>query len=470
MPEKETELKKCLRPANVFAIAIGSIIGFACFVLPGDWINEAGPIGVSIAFALGAIAIVFIGKGYGYMIEKYPVAGGAFAFAYKGFGKNHAYVCGWLLTLGYISIVALNASALPILARFIVPGIFAKGYLYSIAGWDIYLGEILISVTAILLFGYLNYQGSEIVGRIQFFMVVLLFGSVLLLTIGSLMNPGSTVDNLRPLFAPGKTPVAAVLTILAIAPMAFVGFDTIPHAAEEFDFSPRMAFTLIIVAVLSGGGMYILVTLATAVVFPWQDLIASRPVWATGVAMNASMGLLGTIILVTGVVMAIGTGLNGFYLAASRLMLSMARAKLLPRWFGEINPRYNTPSNAVIFILIICLFPPWFGRNAILCIVDMCSVGTAVSFFYTSFTAFMLSRKNDTEKTASPVYLIAAIFSVVFLVLLTVPGMPAFMAKESWVAFVIWVTVGVGFYFAQANEYKAIPAEQLDYLILGKNV
>jgi len=34
--KKENKLKKSFKPSKVFAIAIESIIGFACFVLTGD--------------------------------------------------------------------------------------------------------------------------------------------------------------------------------------------------------------------------------------------------------------------------------------------------------------------------------------------------------------------------------------------------------------------------------------------------
>jgi len=68
-------------------------------------------------------------------------------------------------------------------------------------------------------------------------MVTLLFSSVLILAIGSFWISGATLNNLHPLFAPGKTPLASVLLILSIIPMAYVDFDAIPYDAEEFEFS-----------------------------------------------------------------------------------------------------------------------------------------------------------------------------------------------------------------------------------------
>jgi amino acid transporter len=462
---KNKDLKKSLKPVNIFSIAIGSIIGFACFVLPGNWLKEGGPMGIVLAFFIGAIAMIIIGKSYGFMINKFPVSGGAFAFSYHGFGRNHAFICGWLLTLGYLSVISMNATALPILIRFIAPDLLTGIYLYSIAGFDVYLGEVLLSIMAILLFGYLNYKGSDLVGKIQVLMVILLFSSVILLGIGSFLVLKPNIENLNPLFIENKGLIGSILSILAFVPFAYVGFDTIPHASEEFDFSPSVAFKLITLAVLSGGIIYILVSISTAIVFPWQEIINDGTPWVTGFAMKNSMGNIGVLILTLGVIMAIFTGMNGFYLATSRLLYSMSRAKVIPNWFVKIHKTYRTPKNSIIFTMFICLIAPWFGRNAIIWIANMCGMGTAISFFYTSCTAYkvnlLFSKKNKY------IYLMGIILSIMFIALLSIPGLPSFMEKESWIAFFIWIIIGLLFYLSQSREYRKIPKVILDDLILG---
>ena len=59
-----------------------------------------------------------------------------------------------------------------------------------------------------------------------------------------------------------------------------------------------------------------------------------------------------------------------------------------------------------------------------------------------------------------------AIASVGFVVLLCVPGMPAFMALPSWLALVAWVLLGATCYVARAGAYRALPARELDRRIL----
>ncbi len=463
--EERLQLQRTFKPANIWAIALGSIIGFGCFILPGDWLRDSGPLGAAIGLALGAVIMLFIGKSYGFMVRSFPVAGGEFAYSYQGFGRNHAFVCGWMLTLGYLCIVPLNATALPILAKFVTPGLFTKGFLYSIADWKVYIGEVALASGAIVLFGYLNYRGAQVVGSLQLLMVILLVCAVILLGGGTSLKSDVAISNIQPLFAPGKSPIVSILAVLAIAPWAFVGFDTIPQAAEEFNFPPSKALKLIMLAIFFGAVMYVTVIIATAAVFPWQELIAGKPVWATGAAMKGCMGNFGLAILMVGVTMAICTGINGFYLATTRLLFGMARAKILPVWFCKLHPVHKTPSNAVIFTAAAALSAPWFGRQVILWIVEMSATGTAVGYGYTCLAAWFLSKSLSKEATRFT-HLLAALFSVGFLVLLCVPGLPTVMKVQSWIAFGVWITLGVTFYLMQGKEYRAIPKQQLDHLIL----
>ena len=83
--------------------------------------------GVTLGFLFGGLMMLVIGRSYGFMVRNFPVAGGEFAYSYQGFGRNHAFACGWLLALGYLTVVPLNATALPILVKFVSPHLFTKG-------------------------------------------------------------------------------------------------------------------------------------------------------------------------------------------------------------------------------------------------------------------------------------------------------------------------------------------------------
>ena len=202
--------------------------------------------------------------------------------------------------------------------------------MYTIAGWDVYAGELMLLSGAVLLFGFINYRGVSFAGGTQAILALILVTGVVVFCCGSFFAPTAHLDNLRPFFAQDVSPLGAVASIVAIAPWLYVGFDTIPQAAEEFDFPPNKSTFLMVAAILLGGGIYALVTLGVGVVLPYPELLAANHVWTTGYVARFTLGSVGSIILALTVLAAILTGINGFYIATSRLLFGMARAKFLP--------------------------------------------------------------------------------------------------------------------------------------------
>src|SRR5699024_2988642 len=198
------------------------------------------------------------------------------AYAYISLGRTHAFISGWFLTLGYICIVALNASAFSLMIKFVFPSVIENFHLYTLAGWDVYGMEILIATASLALFGYLNIRGCGLTGRMQFIFAIIMVVAVLILTLFVGIQPGAGLSNVSPLFPSDKTAIAAILSIVAIAPWAYVGFDAIPQAAEEFNFPAKKAFTLIILALLFAAILYSLMIIATSMTGPWQDLVAEN--------------------------------------------------------------------------------------------------------------------------------------------------------------------------------------------------
>lgn len=145
------KLSKTLKPHWVWAIALGSSIGWGSFVLPADWMAGAGPLGVILGLSIGAVLMAIIAISYGVLIRNYPVSGGEFAYAFLSLNRVHAYISGWFLTLGYICIVALNATAFALMLKFVFPDFIQNMKIYTVAGWDVYFTEIII-VTLLVAF------------------------------------------------------------------------------------------------------------------------------------------------------------------------------------------------------------------------------------------------------------------------------------------------------------------------------
>ena len=448
--ETNLNLERKLKPINVWSLALGSIIGWGAFVMPGTtFLPKSGTLGSAIGLAIGALIMITIALNYGYMVQKYPVAGGEYTFTKNTFGHKNAYICGWFLGLSYLSIVPLNATALGLVSRKLLGGVLEVGYLYSVAGWDIYAGEIVLASLALIAFAFLSIKGISVAGWMQTVMALSLVASVFILLIGAMINPHVQLSNLQPAYPDDTSSWASIVAVVAIAPWAFVGFDSIPQAAEEFDFSPKKANGIMVFAILFGGFVYIAINTITASVMPWERFLAEGYDWPTGEAVEFIMGKAGLIFLGIALICAVLSGIIGFYMATSRLLYSMSREKALPAWFGKIEPKSKTPKNAILFIMAISLTAPWFGREVLGWIVDMSSIGAAIGYGYTCLATLRTLKTNpqDRKPLLKVLAIVGALFSLLFVLLLLLPGMPSYLAPESRICLVIWSILGIVFYF-----------------------
>lgn len=470
--DKREQLEKTLNPAEALALALGAIVGWGCFILPAiRFLPDAGPLGTILAFFIGALFQCVVALSYSFLIKPYPVAGGAFAYAYAGFGPKGAFVCGWALVLSYICVIAANAMALILLTRYLTPGVFDIGYMYSIAGWDINAGEVVFVSIVLIAFGWMNYRGMSAAGAIQVILAIALTIGVLILTTGTFLSPSASPDNLRPLFSEERSPLACVLVILALTPWLYVGFDTIPQTAEEFKFSPAKARGLMLWSIIFGAIIYTLVTLCVAGYVPYKFLLEQNHAWATGWVADQVFGRFGGVALTVPVLAGILTGMNGFFMATTRLLFSMGRGKFLPNFFASVHPRYNTPWKSVAFTLGFCLVVPWFGRAALGWIVDMSAIGTALAYFFTSLTAYKYLARHPRLAEAAwgrPACVIGAMTSVACFFLLIYPDSPAAITVPSWITLFVWLGLGALFFLNRKNELLHTPSSRLRFLLFGK--
>ncbi len=466
-------LEKSMSPLSIWALAFGAIIGWGAFVMPGlRFLPGSGPLGAVIGFVAGGIMLMFVALAYGRLVGSFPIAGGVFAFAYAAFGPTLSFICGWALVLGYLSIIALNATAIVLLTRFLMPGLLEFGHMYTIVDWHIYAGELILLEAVLVLFWWLNYCGADVVGKIQVALALILAAGVILIMAGAAIHPTSSIHNLEPFFASGKTPLACIIAVTAIAPWLFVGFDTIPQAAEEFNFKPSMSTILMLLSIVCGILTYAAITVAVAIVVPWEPLIRDFTIfWHTGHVVNLCLGPVGSVILGLAVLSAILTGINGFYIACSRLLFSMGRARILPTWFAELHGKHKTPSNALNFILILVLIAPFFGREVLSWVVDMSSIGTIIGYFFASLASYSLAREcvQFQKGTVRPLAILGCLSSLICLGLLVLPFSPASISIHSWVVLGIWVLLGVVVYCMRLHAVRSIPEKERAFLILGDN-
>ncbi len=481
---EEYQLQRKLSPMHVWAIAFGCVIGWGSFINPGKkFLPNSGVAGTAIAMAMGALVMIIIAFSYAYMVPKYPKAGGEFTFTKMCFGKNMAFICGWFLVVAYLTNVPMNSTAIGL----IVDGldgpadILKWGFHYNIAGFDIYLGEMLLAMFILLLFGYLNIIGVQKAAIVQTILSSLLVICVFTLCLAGIFSAKAKGVNMQPIWGFDKSAaiaakantstidpfaragtagiLSAILATFAIAPWAYVGFDAIPQAAEEFNFSFKKVSFIMIIAIIFGCFVYISNnTVAAAALENWPDRVMAGE-WVLLIAADELLGTFGKVLIGVGVSCAVLSGIMGFYLASSRLMYSMSRDGYLPKWFGKVDKKYGTPKNAMIFCVIVSLSGPILGREALGWFVDMSAIGASIGYFFTCASTLITARcEKDATTFLKIMAIVGVIFSVTFMVLqlIPIPGLSGVhFGKESYIMLVIWIALGFIFYLKERKFFTS---------------
>ncbi|MDO4400357.1 MAG: APC family permease [Coriobacteriia bacterium] len=444
---------------EAWALALGGIVGWGAFVMPGTtFLDTAGPLGTAIAFIIAALIMVIIALNLHFMVNRYPVAGGAYVFANEEFGHTHGYICGWFLILAYLAIIPQNATALALISRDLMGNVLELGPSYNLAGYDTYLTELVLTIVVLVIIARVAMRSTRATGILQAVFAVCIVAGVAIIAIAVWSSPIATPQHLEPAFPPDASPLLGIIGVLAVAPWAFVGFDTVTQIGEDAAFSMKRAGGIMILAIVMGAIIYITLSVTAISVLPagytyWVDYIKdlpnldglkSMPVFN---AVHMTMGQRGLIVLDIATMGAIMASVTGFTLAVSRLAFAMARGGALPSWFGKVHPEYNTPTNALRAVLGLSIALALLGRSVLGWIIDMSSIGATIAFLYASL-ATAKQAKIEGKGLWRTTGVFGAVIAAVFIVLLLVP-LPMFnsvLDMGSYVLLLAWIVLGINFF------------------------
>ena len=213
MDKKKSEFDKVFSAWDILVIAFGAMIGWGWVVSSGDWIQRGGVLGAMIGFALGGVMIFFVGLTYAELTAAMPQCGGEHVFSYKAMGPIGSFICTWAIVLGYVSVVCFEACALPTIITYIYPG-FLKGYLYTVAGFDIYASWLAVAILVAIFMTIINILGAKTAAVLQTVLTVIIGGVGLLLIASSVIT--GDVANLEPQLFVGDSASTVIKSVFSV--------------------------------------------------------------------------------------------------------------------------------------------------------------------------------------------------------------------------------------------------------------
>ena len=462
--QDDRRLTRNLSPLGAWAFSIGTSIGWGSLVVTSNtYLAQAGPLGSTVGMIAGGLIMLAIAANYAYLMNVYPDAGGAYHYASEILGHDYGFLTAWFLSLTYLAILWANATSIPLFARYFLGNVFKVGRLYTLFGYDVYLGEALLSIAALLLVALLCARRKGTMAKLMIAMaVVFTAGIVVCFAEGIRGSKG----NLGAGYVPGSSALSQIVRIAVISPWAFIGFENISHATEEMSFKNTRLYRVLFISVISTTALYIFVTLLSVTAYPgeyrsWLDYIQNRehleglkglPAFY---AANRYMGKTGVVILMLALLSLIVTSLIGNITALSRLFYALGRDSILPVRFGKLNDR-DVPANAIALIVALSALFPFLGRTAIGWIVDVTTIGATLIYGLVSASAMKLARerRDGRERWLG---VIGLAMMVCFGVYTLVPNLytSSTMARESYFFFIVWSALGFVYFRRMLRVDKA---------------
>ena len=433
---------RVIQRKEVLTLSFGAMIGWSWVALTGGWINEAGSLGAMLAFVIGGITVILVGFTYAELAAAMPKAGGEHVYSYRALGRNASFLCTWAILLAYVSVVTFEAVALPTVIEYLAPD-FSRGYLWTVAGWDVNATWVAAGVGAAIVMTTINVIGIRTAARVQMLVTTLILVAGLALISGALFSGDSA--NVQPLFTDGYK---GILGVLVIVPTMMVGFDVIPQSAEEIDLPYSMIGKLLMVSIVMAVAWYILIIWGVSMGLSGQErMSASLPTADAAAQLTGSHW--GGKLLILGGVGGILTSWNAFLIGASRAIYALAHARQLPSWLGVLHPRFNTPHRAVIAIGVLSMLAPFFGRQTLVWLVDAGSFGVIIAYAFVALSFIVLRyREPDMPRPYAVRYWrsigFAAFLLSLAISLLFMPFSPAALIwPYEWIIVGGWWIVGI---------------------------
>lgn len=481
----EHGLKRALGPINLVTLGIGAIIGAGIFVLTGSAAAlYAGP-AIILSYVLAGVGCVFAGLCYAEFASMIPIAGSAYTYGYATLGEIVAWIIGWDLILEYAFGAATVASGWSsTLVAFLqdygislppqicdVPGadwVFVDGRWapastfrmaaadlaavpHATAKFNLVAFLAIIGVTIILIVGIresANFNTGIVFVKLA---AVLTFIAV---AVPFVLKHSDLAHENWKVFLPPNTGAfgsfgwSGVLRGAGVVFFAYIGFDAVSTAAQEArnpqkDMPVGILGSLIVCTIL-----YIVVSgLMTATVH-YSRLNIGAPV---SLAIRETGVKWGSYVVNAGALAGLSTVMLVMLLGQSRVLYSMAHDGLLPKFAGDIHPRFRTPwkSTAIVGVAVAIVG----SLVPIGSLGQMVSIGTLLAFVIVCAAVWILRvRRPDLPRPfRTPLVPIVPILGIIVSL-----GLMAGLNGVTWLRLIIWLVIGLVIYFTYSVKHSKV--------------
>ncbi|WP_057741702.1 amino acid permease [Limosilactobacillus secaliphilus] len=436
---------KSMSAIDLMTLGIGAVIGTGIFILPGTVAaNDAGP-GVILSFLMAAVVCALAAMCYAEFSSALPVAGSAYSYGNIIFGEIIGWVLGWALVLEYMLAVSSVSTGWAAYFNSLI-GSFGIQVPKALSGpFDPAHGTYIniVAVIIVLLIVLMLSHGMQSSLRINNIAVAIKL-LIILLFIGIglfFIKP----TNYHP-FMPFK--LSGVFRGATTVFFAFLGFDAVSSSAAEVK-NPKKNMPLgIIGTLLVATVLYMGVSAVLVGMVKYTKLDVANPVAFALKYVN--QGWLADLLSI-GALIGMFTMMVTMIYSSSRLVYSLGRDGLLPKFLSQLNEEKGSTPEAALWVVGI-IIAVMGGMVSLDNLTSLVNIGTLLAFTFVSFGIIPLRHRHDIGNQGGfqvPLYPVLPILSG-----LACLWMMFQLSKLTYIGAGIWFLIGLVIYFAYGYRHS----------------
>jgi len=331
-----TKLKKTLGLFDGIALLVGITIGAGIFKTPQVIASYINSFSIIIILWLSVAVFVYVGALiYAELGSRFPQTGGEYVYMQKAFGPFFGFLFGW----AQLFIIRTSpTAALSLLSADYL------GYFFPLDHFH----KIIVASLIIIVFGFINILGvNKGSAYNKFSSSVKITGLMFFCLIGLILTSGDfskLSESVSPTASLG--PVGNLIAAIMMIVFSFLGWDRVGYVAGEMKNPKKvipqsMFYGMLIVTMLYLGSNILYHSVIGLEGMRSSSIVASD----TAISLFGNIGA--SLISIMVIISATGS-VNGTMMATTRVYYAMAKDGLIFKWFNYIDPKFQTPTHAII--------------------------------------------------------------------------------------------------------------------------
>jgi amino acid transporter len=378
-----------------------SIAATLGFVVAVEGVGLQAPAVMLLAF----VPMFCVAYAYRYMNQADPDCGTSFSWVTKGLGPGTGWVAGWAIVVTDVIVMASLAQ-------------IAAIYTYLLFGWDSaaasQIAVIIAGIIWIAVMTAICYLGTELSAATQRWLLgieiftLTLFAVVALVKVYAGSAPAGMHVSLS-WFNPFEIDsFSAFVNGLLLGVFIYWGWDSGVAVNEESEDAADGPGKSAVVSTLLLLGIYLIVSASAQAYGGAKELIDNQDDVLSVLGGQVFGSPLDKLLIIT-VLTSASASTQTTILPTARTTLSMARHRAFPKRFGQIHPRYLTPSYSTLWMGVVSTI--WFIAIEIISPDNVLgdsvtALGFGIAFYYgiTGFACIWFYRRELTKSARNMIY------------------------------------------------------------------